>query len=130
MYVLDTNILIYYFKGLGNVAQNLLNSSKQNIALPAIVIYEIETGIAKSSTPQKRKQQFETFLSHITILPFNLKEAREAAKIRAALEKEGHIIGPYDILIAGTAKANNATLVTHNISEFKRINNLKIIDWY
>ncbi len=55
MYVLDTNILIYYFKGIGNVAQNLLKTPKRDIALPAIVVYEIETGIAKSSSPKKRK---------------------------------------------------------------------------
>ncbi len=130
MYVLDTNILIYYFKGIGNVAQNLLKTPKRDIALPAIVVYEIETGIAKSSSPKKRKQQFETFLSYITILPFGLNEANESAKIRAALEKEGQPIGPYDVLIAGTARANNATLVTHNVKEFKRIKNLQITNWY
>ncbi|MCP4413893.1 MAG: type II toxin-antitoxin system VapC family toxin, partial [Gammaproteobacteria bacterium] len=68
--------------------------------------------------------------SYITILPFGLNEANESAKIRAALEKEGQPIGPYDVLIAGTARANNATLVTHNVKEFKRIKNLQITDWY
>ncbi len=52
------------------------------------------------------------------------------AKIRAQLEKQGTPIGPMDILIAGTAIALQATLVTHNVREFSRIPGLSIADWY
>jgi tRNA(fMet)-specific endonuclease VapC len=52
------------------------------------------------------------------------------AEIRVALEKGGTPIGPYDILIAATASANNATLVTHNTKEFGRIAGLVLVDWY
>ncbi len=64
------------------------------------------------------------------VLPFGNAEAKASAQIRAQLEKEGTPIGPYDILIAGTALANRATLVTHNLEEFKRIEDLNVIDWY
>ena len=50
--------------------------------------------------------------------------------IRVKLEKKGLPIGPYDILIAASALACKATLVTHNIKEFKRVKGLKIEDWY
>ena len=33
------------------------------------------------------------------------------------------------MLIAGIARANNATLVTHNVGEFSRIVGIKIEDW-
>jgi tRNA(fMet)-specific endonuclease VapC len=42
----------------------------------------------------------------------------------------GQQIGPFDILIAGTALAHGAILVTHNVGEFGRIQNLRIEDWY
>jgi len=32
-------------------------------------------------------------------------------------------------LIAAISRANNATLVTHNIGEFSRITGIKIEDW-
>jgi len=32
MYLLDTNTLIYYFKGMGNVSHNLLSQPPQNIS--------------------------------------------------------------------------------------------------
>jgi tRNA(fMet)-specific endonuclease VapC len=47
MYVLDTNILIYFFKGLGNVKQNLLEKPPKDIGVPTIVFYELEVGIKK-----------------------------------------------------------------------------------
>lgn len=130
MYILDTNTLIYFFKGMGDVATHLLQISPHAIGIPTIVIYELEVGIAKSNSPQKRLQQFREITSIVNIIPFTEEIARISAAIRVKLEKKGAPIGPLDILIAGTALANNAILVTHNIKEFKRIKKLKIEDWY
>lgn len=130
MYVLDTNILIYFFKGLGNVPQRLLSVSPKDIAVPAVVIYELEYGITKSSAPKKRQQQLEELCSLVTVLPFGRTEAKVTADIRAKLEKKGTPIGPHDLLIAGTAIANNAVLVTNNIKEFSRVPKLQIENWF
>ena len=51
MYILDTNTLIYFFKGMGNVAENLLASLPKDIGIPSVVLYELEYGIAKSRPP-------------------------------------------------------------------------------
>jgi len=46
------------------------------------------------------------------------------------LGAKGMPIGPFDTLLAGTALANNAILVTHNTKEFERVPNLQIEDWF
>ncbi len=130
MFVLDTNTLIYYFKGLGNVAHNLLAVSPEDIGVPTIVLYELAVGIKKSNSPQKRIKQLNDFISSVNILPFGQMEAEATARIREQLEKKGTPIGPYDILIGGTALCIHATLVTHNLKEFTRIKDLNVIDWY
>jgi len=130
MYVLDTNILIYYFKGLGRVADRLLACPPRYIAIPSVVLYELEVGLAKSAAPEKRRQQLDALAGLVTILPLGAKEAKAAAIIRATLETKGAPIGPMDTLIAGTAQAHQGTLVTHNTKEFSRIDGLQIIDWY
>ena len=76
------------------------------------------------------KKQLESLVSLLTIIAFGEKEAKAAAKIRAELESTGKPIGPYDILIAGTAVSSNCVLVTHNTKEFSRVKNLNIEDWY
>jgi tRNA(fMet)-specific endonuclease VapC len=129
-YVLDTNTLIYYFKGIGNIVTQLLATPPNDIGIPTIVLYELEVGIAKSARPRKRKAQFEEFISLVNIIPFSIAEAKCAADIRVKLEKKGSLIGPYDILIAASAMANNNILVTHNQREFQRIRGLKLEDWY
>lgn len=130
MYVLDTNTLIFFFKGVGNVSEKLLETAPKEIGIPSIVVYELEVGIAKSTSPEKRTEQLAALLSHVKIFPFGLKEARSASKIRVALEKRGQHIGRYDILIAATALANQATLITHNTKEFRRIDQLQYEDWF
>ncbi len=130
MYILDTNTLIYYFKGMGNVADTLLQHRPRDIAIPSIVLYELEVGLAKSSEPKKRRNQLETFTKHVSIIPFDTQEAAAAANIRATLEAKGTPIGSLDVLIAGTAMAQQGILVTHNSKEFSRVEGLPLEDWF
>ena len=130
MFVLDTNTLIYFFKGIGKIEQNLFSKSPKEVGIPAIFLFELEVGIRKSKSPRKRIQQLDDLISVVHILPFSIKEAKSAALIRVQLEKQGVPIGPLDILIGGTALAHQAILVTHNKKEFSRIKKLQVEDWY
>jgi tRNA(fMet)-specific endonuclease VapC len=69
-------------------------------------------------------------LSRVNLFPFDRNAALAAATIRAQLEQKGTPIGSMDVLIAGTAVALQATLITHNIKEFSRVSGLAIADWY
>lgn len=130
MYLLDTNTLIYFFKGEGEVAKHLFAHSPSKIAIPSIVIYELEVGIAKSTSPKKRQEQLTALVQNVTLVPFNLEEARASAKIRADLERIGAPIGPIDTLIAGCALAHHYTLVTRNLKEFEKVKGLKTENWF
>lgn len=130
MYVLDTNTLIYFFKGEGLVAKNLFSHAPYTIAIPSIVLYELKVGIFKSKSPKKLSSQLEDFRQSVSVLDLGEKEAESAAEIRAHLEKTGKPIGPYDTLIAGICRAHSAVLVTHNTTEFGKVENLQITDWY
>ena len=130
MWVLDTNTLIYFFKGQGRVPERLLSHSPLEIGIPAIVLYELEVGVAKSSTPRKRSAQLQQLASVTQLLPFGSAEAKASAEVRATLKKGGRPIGPYDVLIAGTALAAGAKLVTRNTREFNRIKGLQLEDWF
>ena len=112
------------------MAENILSRPPSEIAIPAIVHYELKVGIEKSMSSRNRETQLQSFTSHVKVLPFGEVEAACAAKVRASLESRGEPIGPYDILIAATAHSHDATLVTHNIREFRKVTDLKIVDWY
>ena len=128
--MLDTNTLIYFFKGMGKVEENLFSHSPRDIFIPSIVIYELQVGIAKSNNPQKREKQLATLLEQVNVIQFEEREAKVSASIQADLEKKRTPIGPLDILIAGSAKAHNLTLVTHNTREFMMVEGLTLQDWF
>jgi tRNA(fMet)-specific endonuclease VapC len=129
MFALDTNTVVYFFKDKRGVAERLLATPPQEVAIPAIVVYELEVGIAKSSSPERRQRQLRDLIAHTTILPFDRSVAAFAGQIRADLEAEGRTIGPSDHLIAGTVLACGATLVPRNVREFTRIPGLQVEDW-
>ena len=115
---------------MGKVEENLFSHSPRDIFIPSLVIYELQVGIAKSNNPQKREKQLATLLEQVNVIPFEEREAKTSALIRADLEKKGTPIGLLDILIAGSAKAHNLTLVTHNTREFMRVEGLTLQDWF
>ena len=130
LHFLDTNTVIYFFRGEGKVSERLLAMRPKAIALSSIVVYELYLGIAKSSSPNKRRSQLKTLLDVVNFFPFSHDEAHSAAEIRADLEKKGTPIGPYDVLIAAVAKTHGGVLVTRNQREFSRIADLKLEDWF
>ncbi len=130
MFVLDTNTLVYFFRGEGEVARRLLSMAPAEIAVPTVVAYELETGIAKSKDAEKRRGQLDQLYQVVAVLPFGMVEARAAAVLRARLERDGTPLGPMDTLIAGTALAHRGVLVTRNVREFGRVPGLSVQNWY
>lgn len=129
-WALDTNTLIYFFKGEGNVAAELLSRPPSDIGVPSIALFELKVGIAKSTSPKKRLSQLRELLKVVRVIPFDDRAARASAGIRAGLEMKGTPIGPYDVLIAGSALAHGVTLVTRNTKEFSRVDGLSLESWF
>ena len=129
MFVLDTNAVVHYFKGRGRVAERLLSTPPGDVALPSVVVFELLVGVLRSDEVGKRREQLELFLASVATLPFGYAEAA-AAEVRTDLEARGLPIGPFDVLIAGTALAHHATLVTRNTREFGRVGGLNVENWY
>ncbi|MEE9429406.1 MAG: type II toxin-antitoxin system VapC family toxin [Melioribacteraceae bacterium] len=130
LYFLDTNICIYYLNNsYPQLVNKILSTSPQNIKLPSIVQAELLYGVEKSKNKKSNQAKVDKFLSLIDILPFDKTCAKYYSNIRTKLEVKGKIIGPNDLLIAAIVLANNGTLVTNNISEFKRVPNLKVTNW-
>ena len=77
MFALDTNTLIYYFKGMGRVAARLSGCTPAEIGIPIVVVYELETGIAKSQQPRKRREQLDALLAAAKLLPFDRAAVRQ-----------------------------------------------------
>lgn len=100
------------------------------IGIPAIVLFEMHYGSAKSDRRLKAEAALEAFLAlDVTPWPFEPEDAAHAGDIRAGLERLGTPIGSYDILIAAQARRRGAALVTANTREFERVPGLALQHW-
>lgn len=80
-------------------------------------------------SPQKKGAALDEFILPLEIFPYDEQVTVIYGNIRADLEKRGQPIGSMDMLIAAHAISLNATLVTNNTREFKRVHGLNITDW-
>lgn len=130
MYLLDTNICIYFMKNTyPALTEKLLSSDPTDLLISSVTVFELAYGAEKSNWGERNREKLALFLAPFNILPFAADDAIVAGRIRSSLEKQGSPIGPYDVQIAAQAFSRGLTLVTHNTSEFCRIPNLKLEDW-
>ena len=79
--------------------------------------------------PHRQSEDIEAMVARLEVLPFDTKAAYHFGQIRATLYRLGKPIGPYDMMIAGQARALGLTLVTNNVKEFERVPGLLLEDW-
>lgn len=130
MHFLDTCICIEFLRGRLKSGYQLMRESKpDDFGLPAVVAAELLFGAEHSADPARETKIVETFVETFTVVPFDLESARRYAAIRQELGAQGQLIGDRDLMIAAIALAHDATLVSRNIREFRRVPALKLESW-
>lgn len=126
-YLLDTNAVIAVLKGDSSVLARLREHLPTDFGLPSIVAHELYYGAYKSQRPAENLARLAAL--QFEVVTFDAEDAQHAGEIRAQLAAVGTPIGPYDALIAGQARARQLVLVTHNVGEFARVDELRVEDW-
>lgn len=99
------------------------------VAVSSISAAELYFGVAKSAQPERSRRDVQNLLGSVVVLPFGVTAAEGYGMVRYYLQRRGLPIGPFDLLIAAHAIAENATLVTNNTREFSRVPTLALEDW-
>jgi tRNA(fMet)-specific endonuclease VapC len=126
-FLLDTNAVIAIFKNVSKFCETLRRHNPADFGVSAIVMYELAFGAFFSARIPENLSRLHAL--QFEIIPFDREDAEAAGDIRAKLTKAGQLIGPYDLLIDGQAKARNLTLITGSNHEFARVDGLKVEDW-
>jgi len=128
--LLDTNVISDFVRGVESVQQRLRSTAPADIAVSTVTVMEISFGLARSAPRARRiAPVVEALLAAVTTLDYGDGDARETGHIRAELELLGRSIGLCDAMLAGVARSRNLTMVTHNLSEFSRVDGLRVADW-
>jgi tRNA(fMet)-specific endonuclease VapC len=127
-YLLDANAIIALLNDTTSpIARRVRRRAPRDFAVSAVVIHELYYGAFKSQRVEQNVARVDAL--QFSVLEFDEEDARQAGQVRAHLASKGTPIGPYDVLIAGQAKARELTLVTHTTTEFQRVPGLKLEDW-
>ena len=129
-FLLDTNICVELTRGRAPAVIARLRRRKiGTVGISAITLAELRFGVARSSDPARNMIALAHFCSPLEICPFDHEAASAYGPVRAALAQAGTPIGPLDTLIAAHAVALQATVVTNNEREYRRVPGLSVENW-
>lgn len=128
-YLLDTSIVIDAIRRRPGPLLQKLSAEKSRLATSTVVVYELYYGAHRHRDPRRARAQVDDFIQLVGVLELDIAAAEHAADIRARLAGRGTPIGPYDLLIAGQARARGLVVVTANAGEFERVEGLRVEDW-
>jgi len=130
MYALDTNICIYYLNGdYPQVRVHLHQYRPSEIRIPALVLAELMVGAERNPCRDDAVRATNAFVCQFEVIDFGKECAAAYAKIKADLMRRSLKMGPNDLMIAASALALGATLVTNNTKDFARVTGLTLENW-
>lgn len=127
-YLLNTNVLIDYFKGRPGSERLLADLSAERLAVSVITVAEFLEGLYAEQEYNQRIEKFFAFLAdrNIEVYDIDLGVARQYARLQAGLGKAGRRAPSFDALIGAVAIAHHLTLVTKNRKDFQHMPELDI----
>ena len=129
--ILDTSVLIAAEKQRLDLPLFFSAHPLETFHLSAITASELLHGVARAQPLARRVARtafVEKVLAEIETIDFDLAVARRHAELWAELEKQGAVIGAYDLVIAATAVHHGHRLATLNRDEFRRVPGLQLVD--
>ncbi|PYT78523.1 MAG: VapC toxin family PIN domain ribonuclease [Acidobacteria bacterium] len=129
-YMLDTDTCSYIMKRSNDeVLRRLRKVLVSDVCISVVTKAELLFGVEMSARRKQDDEALNAFLRYSEVLDFPDEASPHYARIRAALQRRGAMIGANDLFIAAHASSLGLTLVTNNTREFGRVRNLALENW-
>jgi tRNA(fMet)-specific endonuclease VapC len=129
VYLIDTDIIIYSFKGNRVVADNFRTHRTEPIMISVVTYGEMVFGARKSTQIERNLATARRAGEIYPMLPVTQSVIETFAGLKADLQMAGAPLDDMDLLIAATALSHNLTLVTNNEKHFSRVPGLSVVNW-
>ena len=129
-FMLDTDTCSYIMKrSYPAVLKRLQAVAVKDVCMSMITKAELLYGVEVSPRRVQDAAALAAFLPYVGALEFTDDAALHYAEIRADLKTRGALVGANDLFIAAHARALGLVLVTNNMTEFRRVADLKLENW-
>lgn len=97
---------------------------RRPLSMSTLSVTEIERGLGPDEW-----DQFDAVVSDVDVVAYDRNVARRAASILRTLDGQGEPIGAVDAMVAATALERDGAVVTRNVSEFRRIDGVRVVPY-
>ena len=128
--ILDADVVIRGERGTFDLGRWVAAHPEEQFEVAAITVAELWHGVDRATGAHKasRERYLQSLLTVLPIIPYTETAAFQHARIWAALESGGKMIGYYDLIVAATALERGSAVATFNKSHFARVRGLKVIE--
>ena len=122
-FLLDTNVVSEAARPEPNPGVIAFLAARDDLWLSVVVLYELEYGV-RLMPDGRRRDTRQAILSDLMarfgrrVLPIGRREAGHAARFGAHARHAGRTVPLGDVMIAGTAAANDLVVATRNAADF------------
>ncbi|MHB8573940.1 MAG: type II toxin-antitoxin system VapC family toxin [Dehalococcoidia bacterium] len=129
-YLLDADSTIDHLSHHTNLLTRIPDLRPRDLALAAVTLIELYTGVEGSRQPALAGRDLRHFLRYVRVIPLNQRVIRAAARLRAQLRSQNRPIKhrAYDIIVAATAREYGLIVVTSNTRDYQDISGLSTFD--
>jgi len=127
--ILDADVIIRGERGTFDLKKWVATRADEQFEIAAITLAELWHGVERATGAHKssRERYLRHILEMLPIIPYTEVTAFEHARIWAALEFSGKMIGFYDLIVAATALERGSAVATFNERHFSQIRGLQVI---
>lgn len=128
--ILDADVVIRGEKGTFDLKDWVASRPNDQFEIAAITVAELWHGVERATGTHKitRQRYLNALLESLPVIPYTEQTAYEHARIWAALEASGKMIGSYDLIVAATALERGDQVATFNKRHFAQIRGLSVIE--
>lgn len=125
-FLLDTDWAVWLLRGRPEFTTDFQKVLPEGVALSAVTLAELMTGVYRTRDPQKARDGLHRFLKRVAVLPFTKEIAERFGEENARLLTGGQAISQFDMAIAATALQHELVLFTENRKHYERVPGLKL----
>ena len=124
--MLDTDTCIYAMSRAVGFEPKL---PLQDCVISVVVFGELEWGVLRSERVERNRDALYQWLAAVQVMDMNIDVARHYGRLRANLAAIGQLISLNDLWIAAHALSLGLPLISHNLREFGRVQELSVQTW-
>jgi tRNA(fMet)-specific endonuclease VapC len=127
--IIDADVIIRGERGIFDLPAWLEMQADKDPQIAAITLAELWHGVERATARYKprREDYLRMIFDALPIVSYTEATALEHARIWAALESSGKMIGAYDLIVAATALERKCAVATFNLRHFAQVPGLEVV---